>query len=134
MLERLLLVAALAALVLVVWLLLRAGQRRRLHALADARPFAALVPAGRPAIVAFSLPTCVECRVRQAPALGRLRAQLASAAHVTTLSAEDHPALVAQLGILTVPATLVLDTTGAVRFLNQGFADEARLLRQLALL
>lgn len=134
MLERLLILAALAALIYVGWAVLAQLQRRRLRALEGARPLADLVPAGRPAVVAFTLPSCVECRARQAPALERLRGRIASAAHVATLSAEAHPDLVGRLGIMTVPSTLVLDAAGTVRFLNQGFADEARLGEQLAAL
>jgi hypothetical protein len=33
---------------------------------------------------------------------------------------------------MTVPATVVLDAAGVVRALNHGFADEVRLLGQLA--
>lgn len=35
---------------------------------------------------------------------------------------------------MTVPATAILDPEGVVRTLNQGFADETRLLQQLAML
>lgn len=132
MAERLLILLALAAALAVLWALLRLLHAHRLRALAARRPFAGLVPPGRPAVVAFTLPTCGECRARQAPALERLRRRLGAAAHIATLPADAHPDLVAQLGIMTVPATAVLDAEGSVRALNQGFADEARLLRQLA--
>lgn len=132
MLERLLILAALAALVALGWSALRLAQGRRLRKLAVRRPFATVVPAGRPAVVAFSLPSCGECRARQAPALARLQGRLGAAVTITTLSVEAHGPLVEELGIMTVPATVVLDAAGAVRALNQGFADEERLLRQLA--
>ncbi len=131
MLERILILAVIAAGMLVAWAALRIVQRRHLQALAGQRPFAGLVPAGHPGIVAFTLPACVECRARQAPALERVRVRLGNAAHITTLSADSHADLVTQLGIMTVPATAVVDATGAVRCLNQGFADETRLLQQL---
>lgn len=47
------------------------------------------------------------------------------------LSALDHPELVERLGILTVPATVILDTRGTVRHLNLGYADDAKLTAQL---
>lgn len=131
MIERILILTALAALILAGWGVTRVVQRRRLRALADQRLFAGLVPAGRPAVVAFTLPTCAECRARQAPALERLRQQLGPAVQITTLSADTHATLVERLGIMTVPATAILDTQGAVRILNQGFADETRLRQQL---
>jgi hypothetical protein len=40
--------------------------------------------------------------------------------------------LVQQIGILTVPATLVLDAAGTVRHLNLGYASDVRLREQLA--
>lgn len=131
MLERFLILVFLAALIAGCWLMLYIWQRRRLRALAEVQPLVGVVPIGRPAIVAFTLPSCNECRARQAPALERLRTQLGAAAFVTTLSAEEYPELVTQIGVLTVPATLVLDVLGSIRFLNQGFADESRLRQQL---
>lgn len=132
MLERLLILLALAALVGAAWLLLRRLQARRLRALAADRPFDGLVPAGAPAVVAFTLPSCADCRARQAPALERLRARLGGAVRVAVLPADAHGPIVDRLGILTVPSTVVLDAGGGVRFLNQGFADESRLAEQLA--
>jgi thioredoxin-like negative regulator of GroEL len=132
MIDRLLILLALSGSIALGWLLLRRLLAQRLQLLATQRPFTALVPSGRPAIVAFTLPSCVECRTRQTPALTRLQQQLGAAAQITTLRADDHGDLVAQLGIMTVPATVVLDATGVVRALNHGFADEVRLLGQLA--
>jgi hypothetical protein len=140
MAERLLLIVGLAALLIGVRALLRLRQARRLRLLAAERPLQGLVPTGRPAVVAFTLPSCVECRARQKPALEQLRAQRAAAVApgrradeylIATLSAEAHPEVVGRLGILTVPATAVLDAQGQVRFINQGFADAARLAAQL---
>ncbi len=131
MAERLLIVAGLAALLTVAWALLRLRHARRLRGLADERPFQGLVPGGRPAVVAFTLPSCAECRARQAPALEQLKLGRGGAVAVATLPADAHPAVVERLGILTVPTTAVLDASGQVRFLNHGFADAARLAAQL---
>lgn len=133
MAERLLILLALAAALVAGWRLLGLWQARRLRALAVERPFASILPGGRPAVVAFTLPSCVDCRARQAPALERLRAS-APAVEIAVLRADGHDELVERLGILTVPATVVLDAGGGVRFLNNGFADEARLAGQLAAL
>lgn len=130
--ERLFILLAFGSSIALGWLLIRRFLAQRLAQLATQRPFTALVPSGRPAIVAFTLPTCVECRTRQAPALTRLQQQVGTTAQITTLRADNHGELVTQLGIMTVPATVVLDATGVVRALNHGFADEGRLLGQLA--
>jgi hypothetical protein len=62
----------------------------------------------------------------------RLAAALGDKVTVRSLSALEHPDLVQQIGILTVPATVVLDAAGTVRHLNLGYASDARLREQLA--
>jgi thiol-disulfide isomerase/thioredoxin len=134
MLERALILIAVAAALAAGYCLLRAWQAHRLRALAAERPFAGLVPAGRPAVVAFTLPGCVDCRARQAPALRRLSESLGEGVVVQTLTVSEHPGLADRLGLLTVPATAVVDARGVLRHLNQGFADEGRLAGQLGAL
>jgi thiol-disulfide isomerase/thioredoxin len=131
MIERFLILVAVAAVVAIGWLLLRVIQARRVRRLAEKQIFGELVPVGRPAVVAFTLPNCADCRARQAPALNRLRAHLGEQVAVVTLMVSDHPELADRLGLMTVPATAVLDERGTLRHLNQGFADEGRLLGQL---
>jgi hypothetical protein len=134
MLERLIILCMCGVLLYVGWQFLRWQQARRLRKLAVERPFAGLLPHAQPAIVAFSLPTCGECRARQTPVLNRLEAQFGTAIQVKTLRADTYTELADKLGIMTVPSTVVLDRQGVVRFLNQGFADEQRLTEQLAAL
>lgn len=131
MLTRLLILLVIAAAVVLVWLLLRLRRQHQLRALGSFKPFAELVPVGGPAVIAFTLPGCSECRTRQAPALERLRTRLGPAVPVLTLPADAHPDLVERLGIMTVPATVVLDAAGGVRYLNQGFAGDTLLAEQV---
>jgi thiol-disulfide isomerase/thioredoxin len=131
MIERALILVAVATAVAACYGLLRAWQASRLRSLAVERPFDDLLPAGRPAVVAFTLPTCVDCRARQAPALRRLSDSLGDRVLVQTLTVSEYPALADRLGLLTVPATAVVDARGVLRHLNQGFADEGRLAGQL---
>ena len=131
MVERLIILAALALAAAIGWSAVRIWRARRLRRLAAESPFAGIVPEGRPAVVAFSTPTCAECRSRQVPALRRLAASVGDAASIATLSALEHPELVSRVGILTVPATVVLDARGAVRQVNLGYADERRLAEQI---
>jgi hypothetical protein len=72
-------------------------------------------------------------RVPHAPgaALARLAATLGDRVTVRTLSALEHPTLVERVGVLTVPATIVVDADGRVRHLNLGYAAEATLHKQL---
>src|SRR4051812_13096154 len=115
MVERALILLALACLIVASWGLLWLWRAWKLRGLQQAAPFSELAPLGRPAVVAFSTPSCTECRTRQAPALNRLASTLGDAVTVRSLSALDHPDLVSQVGILTVPATVVLDRQGTVR-------------------
>jgi thiol-disulfide isomerase/thioredoxin len=131
MLDRILILIALALLIAAGWGVLRLWRRVKLRRLRDVSPLVELVPVGRPAVVAFSTPSCAECRTRQAPALVRLSAALGDAVTVRSLSALEHPNLVQKIGILTVPATVVLDRDGRVRKLNLGYASDERLREQL---
>lgn len=126
--------AILAGLVLAVaagWWLLRLWRAWKLRGLRDNAPLASFAPLGRPAIVSFSTPSCAECRTRQSPALARLAGALGDAVTIRTLSALEHPELVDRIGILTVPATVVLDRRGVVRHLNLGYASDQKLREQV---
>jgi hypothetical protein len=137
MIERLLILLLFTAAGAAAYALLRLWQRRRVQKLAsDALALppdvdARLAP-GQAAVLAFSTRSCAECRTRQAPALARLRSAVGDSVAVVSLDALDHPDLVAQLGILTVPSTVVLSESRQVRHLNLGYASDARLAEQLA--
>ncbi len=131
MIERILILIALALLIAAGWVMLRLWRGVKLRRLRDVSPLAELVPVGRPAVVSFSTPSCAECRTRQAPALARLSTALGDTVTVRSLSALEHPDLVQQIGILTVPATVVLDREGACAGLNLGYTSDERLREQL---
>src|SRR5215212_3644897 len=132
MIERIGILFALALLIAAGWAAIRMWSAWKLRRLRGAAPLVDLAPSGRPAVIAFSTPSCAECRIRQAPALSRLAADLGDRVTVRSLSALEHPDLVQKIGILTVPATVVLDSLGTVRHLNLGYASAARLREQLA--
>jgi hypothetical protein len=131
MLERLVILIGLALLIAAGWGLLRVWRSWKLRQLHGAAPLATVAPLGRPAVIAFSTPSCAECKSLQAPALSRLNAALGEAVTVRSLSALEHPDLVQQIGILTVPATVVVDQRGVVRHLNLGYASDVRLREQV---
>jgi thiol-disulfide isomerase/thioredoxin len=115
-----------------VWGGLRLWRRTRLHRLRTQTPFDDIIPPGKPAVVAFSAPYCRDCHTLQEPALTRLERDLRDRITVKHVSALDYPELVEQLGILTVPSTVVLDARGEVRHLNLGYASDVKLREQLA--
>lgn len=131
MIDRFLILVLVAVAVAGAWQAARLWQARSLRRMQAQSPFGALVASGMPAVVAFSTPSCSECRTRQVPALSQLERELGGGVQIVHLSAPEHPSLVEQAGILTVPATLVLDAAGMVRHLNLGFADTAKLISQV---
>jgi hypothetical protein len=131
MLTRTLILLLVALTIALGWGLLRLWRAQKVRRLSAVALFFPLIPPGRPAVIAFSTPTCAECRTRQAPALARLAATLGDTITITSLSALDHPDLVRQAGILTVPATVIVDSAGQVRHLNLGYASDTRLREQV---
>jgi hypothetical protein len=134
MIERMLILGFVALAIAAGWALLQLWRRMKLRGLAAEAPLVGLVPSGLPAVVAFSTPTCAECRTRQSPALDRLASALGDRVTVRSLSALDHLDLIQRIGILTVPATVVLDRDGRVRSLNLGYTSDERLREQIATL
>jgi thioredoxin 1 len=136
--ERLLIVAALALLVVGLVAGGRALARRRLSELRAAdtgRLWAGLgaEPDGRLTVVAFSTPSCGACRTAQEPALAALQVKLGDGLRVIHVDAADRPEVASRFGVLTVPATVVLDRRGRVAAANQGFATADQLALQLQL-
>ncbi len=131
MLERLLIVIFVGLVIVAGWGLLRIWRAAHLRRLSAETPFRDLAPLGQPAIIAFSTPSCTECRSRQQPALKRLAAQLGDAVTIRLISASEHPDLAQRVGVLTVPATAVVDANGIVRCLNLGYANDEHLLAQV---
>jgi thioredoxin-like negative regulator of GroEL len=93
----------------------------------------ATAPDGRPAVVAFSTPSCAACHTAQKPALAALQSRAEGAIRVLEIDAASRPEVASRFGILTVPATAVLDPTGQLRAVNHGFAGADRLADQLGL-
>jgi thioredoxin-like negative regulator of GroEL len=127
---------ALAALVVVLVLGGRFLARLRLASLreltAEAR-WTALGsrPDGRPVVVAFSTPACAACRTAQRPALAALAERFAGEARIVHVDVADRPDVARVFGVMTVPATVVMDAQGAVLAANQGFATTERLAEQV---
>ncbi len=83
------------------------------------------MPDGRPAVIAFSSRGCAECRLQE-----RIVARLAGV-RVLRVDAAERADVAGRFGVLTVPATVVLQPDGAVAAINHGFADPSRLKEQL---
>lgn len=134
MFERFLIVLLIGAAVIAAWRLVGLWQARRLQQLKQSPLLPELVSLlipGRPTVLAFSTPGCSECRSLQLPALQKLATRLPEQVAIAHLSVPEHPALVEHFGILTVPATVVLDAAGTVQHINLRYTDAERLQAQL---
>jgi thioredoxin-like negative regulator of GroEL len=136
--ERVLVLTAVAALVVVLVAggrLLAARRLSRLRADAPAAVWAALEaePDGRPTVVAFSTPSCIACHTAQKPALVVLEQRTGGRVRVLHVDAAARPDVARAFGVMTVPATTLLDERGTVVAANQGFATTQTLAAQLGL-
>jgi len=137
MLERLVLLVALAGLIFAVVVLVRAwalARRRRLLAQPSGRLWTSLglEPDGRATLVAFSTPSCAACHTAQTPALRLVEHEVGAAnLRVVSVDAAREPTLAQAFGILTVPSTVVLASSGQVLAINHGFAPSEKLTAQL---
>ena len=123
-----------AALVLGGRLLAR-RRLRRLRGQAPAASWRALEaePDGRTTVVVFSTPGCAACRTAQRPAVAALEERAGGRVRVIHVDAAERPRVAHAFGVLTVPATVVMDERGAVLAANQGFATTERLAAQVGL-
>lgn len=132
MLERFLILlagAAIAAIACAAW---RAYQRRRLAIVAEQvtpPEVVQLVDGARPAILYFTTPECVQCRLQQTPILSQLAAKVDVAVH--KLDAVEQGALARFYGIMTVPTTVVLDPQLRPVAVNHGVTPLPKLLAQV---
>jgi hypothetical protein len=138
MIERLVLVAAVAVLLITAAYVTRRWNARRVRQLQQTKPdWAALgaQPDGRRTLIAFSTPSCAACHQAQSPAIDVVRNQLGEeTVRVIRVDAASQPRAARAFGILTVPSTVVLAAGGEhIVAVNQGFAPSTRLVQQLQL-
>jgi thioredoxin-like negative regulator of GroEL len=138
LLERLLVLVVLGLALGIVAVLARKGAGRRLRR-AQKTPAHELWdgleerPDGRPAVVAFSTPSCAACHTAQKPALAALEARSPGAFRILEVDASARPEVAHRFGVMTVPSTAVLAGDGRLTALNPGFASADKLTEQLAL-
>lgn len=82
-------------------------------------------------ILVFSSDDCAQCHRLQAPAIQKVLAERGSSVAIAEVDAPTSPELTERYQILTLPSTVILDTTGKVHSVNYGFADSTKLLRQV---
>ena len=137
MVERVLLLALIAGMVLVAVATARRWSARRAATLRNepsASVWSALggSPDGRPGLLVFSAPLCVACTTVQEPAVRVIEREFRGALRVVHLDIAARPDTARAFSILTAPSTVVLGPDGRVSAVNQGFASVARLRDQLS--
>jgi thioredoxin-like negative regulator of GroEL len=131
MLERLLLVTALAAAAVVLYRVYAGRHIRRASVAAHTGALVGEDCAGVPTIVYFSTPQCMPCKTQQDPALRQIEAELGTRVQVVRIDATAQPDEAERWGVFSSPTTFVLDPQGQAREVNYGVADAAKLRRQL---
>jgi thiol-disulfide isomerase/thioredoxin len=136
MLERLLLLVALAVIVAATALIVRIWSRaktRQIQATAPSWAGLDFQPDGRPTLLTFSTPSCAACHLTQAPAVRLVQQELGGdAVRVISVDASRQPTVAQAFGVVTVPSTVVLGGDGHVLAVNHGFAPPDKLRVQLA--
>ena len=82
-------------------------------------------------ILAFSSDACAQCHTLQQPILRRLQALRGDEIEVVEVDAPGSSELASRYHILTIPSTVLLNSTGEAFAVNYGFADLNKLQRQI---
>ena len=91
-----------------------------------------LVQPGKPAILYFTTPNCVPCKTIQRPALSRVQSRLGDQLQVVEVNAYERPELAKEWGVLSVPTTFIIDSSGRPRHVNHGVTPADKLLEQVS--
>jgi thiol-disulfide isomerase/thioredoxin len=133
MIERLLFVGVLFVIGYVMYKSVKQRQIRKTSEMYIVRdPVLAHFREGKPAIVYFTTPQCIPCKTIQRPALDLIEKELG--VQVFKIDATEDPDAAERWGVMSVPTTFILDSTGVTRDVNNGVADANKLKRQLSVI
>jgi thiol-disulfide isomerase/thioredoxin len=131
MIDRLMILIAVAALAVIVYRQFQRAQMRHAAQLAPLDPLLAVRRPGVPAILYFTSPTCVPCKMQQRPAIQRLLNELGDGVQVIEVDALEQPDAADRWGVLSIPTTFILDRQGQPREINYGVTRTEKLKHQL---
>jgi thioredoxin-like negative regulator of GroEL len=131
MLERLLMVVVVATIAVTVYQLYTRRQLATVTANRHIDPILRGLLPNVPAIIYFTTPSCIPCKIQQQPALHRLKTELGENVQIIQIDATEQPDAADRWGVLSAPTTFVLNAQGQPNAVNHGVADEHKLKRQL---
>ena len=137
MIERSLIMMALALVIAAAILLVRGWSGRRVEGLkvGESRGLwnaLGASPDGRPSLVVFSTPSCTACRTAQHPAVEAVEARFGDTVRILKVDLSRQPAVGHAFRVLTAPSTVVLRGDGRVGSFNHGFAPADQLAAQVS--
>lgn len=132
MLERLFILCFATIAMIGVWQLWRYYQAKQLVRLAKVAVPATLSSrlAPGPTVLYFTGPHCAQCRLQQSPILN----QLVNAVKINlqTVDAVQEGEVASFYGVMTVPTTILLDSSHTPKAINHGLAPLHQLRQQVA--
>lgn len=124
--ERLLVIGFLTLVLTSVYLLFKQMQMHRINLRAST------FVAGQPTLLYFRSDTCGTC-----PTQARYLDQLADKGNgrfaIQHINVDREPEKAKKFGVMTLPTTMILDTTGQVKEINYGLTPSYKLAKQLTL-
>jgi thioredoxin-like negative regulator of GroEL len=133
MIERILIVVLLAIALPILYRLWVQHQLRRVSSSRAVDPILQGLQPGRPAIVYFTTPGCIPCKVQQQPTLKRITETLGEAIQIVEIDATADPDSAARWGVMSAPTTFVVTPEGRPVAVNHGVASEQKLKTQVML-
>ena len=86
---------------------------------------------GKPAILYFTTPDCVTCKIAQKPAIQSLQNRLGDSIQVVEIDLYEHPEYAKQWQVLSVPTTYVLNSKCKPCHVNHGLTRTETLVEQI---
>lgn len=87
-------------------------------------------PAQTPALIFFSSRSCTPC-LAQDTYLEGIKPELKQGFFINKIDVEENQELASQLGVLTLPTTMLVDRSGIIRHINYGLTTTTKLEGQL---
>lgn len=85
----------------------------------------------RPTLLYFTGEYCQPCQFQQTPIVEQIVSKLGDSIAVKKYDVSAHPELASQYKVLTLPTTIILDSSGQVTHVNYGVAKRDKLEAQL---